>query len=163
MLIKNAAIVAFILAVVSPAANAFTQIQEDYSRAVIAEVKPDHSSIVVVDQRTGDQHTLNLESATNLIIDGEKQTNFSSLAVGTPVTIKKRLAKKVNDSLEGEIVSVDHNKRLIKLKDSVSKETVLLRMSENTKVTGVSDINSFKKLRKGQTIIVRYVDELAKN
>ncbi len=156
MSIKTIATTLLVTAFTSSFANAFAIISNDSSYGIIDSVDAHQNTIAIIENATGNKAVLPFTSDSKIVIGSTVSNDLSVLKEGQKVFVKTSSVEKIKHSIEGKILSVNHNEYTVKIRDAKSNKVVNVKFQESTRVSGLDNANSFNGLRRGQTIVARY-------
>ncbi|TVZ39725.1 hypothetical protein P886_4133 [Alteromonadaceae bacterium 2753L.S.0a.02] len=136
-------------------ASAYSIVNTEVVKGTI-EAVDEKSNSLVIEKANGREALVTLSENANLYIDGTA-SEISALEAGQEVRIDRKTFTKVEENLVGEIVAVNRKAKSAKLRLS-NDETVNVQFSDKVAVTGLKSVSSFKELRPGHQVVIRYAN-----
>lgn len=155
MLNKAVLVTALTLSFAAPLASAYSVVTTESVKGTVTAVDTSARELTIVD-KSGDKALLNLRSDAVVVKDGQRSTDLSKLSPGQDIVFKKHTFTPANESLEGRIVSINHNSKIASIRRADSGNIVKVRFGENVSVKNDVESMSFADLRRGHSVVIRY-------
>lgn len=150
-----------ILLFVAPVTHAFTVINTEKVVGYVESVDEASRRITLVDYRNNTKEILLGENA-DIVLFGVRSKNFNDVDAGHKVIFNKKTYTKVNQDISGVIVSINHKRKIAKIRRN--QDDKVLTVAFGSAVNVVNESRSkfeFEDLRKGHMITLRAAQALS--
>ncbi len=163
VILKVVVAVSVIFTLSSTPVSAYSVVSSEKTYGVIDKINASLNTIEIIDESTGEVEKIPYTDLSLVITEEGISNNVSSLKEGQKVIAVTSTVKKLEESIQGKIVSINHDKFTIRLRDKETNKVLKVKFNEYTLVKGLGEKTSFNDLRKGQNIVAQYVKSSPKN